>query len=449
MTACTPEAGARREMAMFASASTIARRDGAALRRGPPLLCLALLVAGCAAVQPHLVPAPAIFKDARLDFESNVPEGLREATVPVFYATTRARTDDGGHYTDADGGGLTLGLARVRLGGPGVTWDALVASDRTSTVERPRPGAVEEVREFGRASAAGQPEEAEDRFVEAINAQLARTRTRELVVYVHGYRVTFDEVAVQMGSFSHYLGQGATVTFQWPTGQMFWNYLTDCPRAERYIPDIERLLVLVGRTRAEHINVMAYSCGSPLLASALARLRARHPELGREALQRRYRLGNVIFAASDVDLKTFAREHVPPALDLAQQLIVYFSQVDRALGFSTLIAGASRLGRPDIADLSPKDIERLAADPRFQAVDVTGVRGAHEMGGMKGHGYWYANDWISTDVTLSLRYPIPPASRCLENRPAGTRIWHIPDNYLDCVSSRLLEAYPELRRRGP
>ena len=39
----------------------------------------------------------------------------------------------------------------------------------------------------------------------------------------------------------------------------------------------------------------------PLLASALARLRARHPELDRDALQRRYRIGNVIFVASDVD----------------------------------------------------------------------------------------------------------------------------------------------------
>ena len=82
-----------------------------------------------------------------------------------------------------------------------------------------------------------------------------------------------------MGSFSHYLGQGATVTFQWPTGTMFWNYVTDCPKARAWIPDIERLLVLLARTRAEHVNVMAYSCGSPLLASALASLRGHHPEL--------------------------------------------------------------------------------------------------------------------------------------------------------------------------
>ncbi len=153
----------------------------------------------------------------------------------------------------------------------------------------------------------------------------------------------------------------------------------------------------------------------------------------------------MIFVASDVDLKTFARDHVPPSLDLARQVLVYFSRLDRALGFSALIAGASRLGQPDLSDLTVEEIGRLAAEPRFQAIDVSDVRGAHEMGGMKGHGYWYANERISSDVALSPRYPIPPAQRCLEHRP-GTRVWHLPPNYLDCVAERLLERYPGLRR---
>src|SRR6185503_8365522 len=264
-------------------------------------------------------------------------------------------------------------------------------------------GVVQAVEEFGTSRQDGEVGEAERRFLARIDEQLARARNRELVLYVHGYRVTFDEISVQMGSFAHYLGHGAMVTFQWPTGLNFWNYITDCPRAERYIPDIERLVALLARSSAEHVNILAYSCGSPLLGAALARLRGRHPQETRAELAKRYRIGNVIFAASDVDLKTFAHEHVPPILDLAQQLIIYASRNDRALGFSSLLAGASRLGKPDIADLSPRELERLAADPRLQAIDVSDVRGAHEMGGMKGHGYWYANDWISTDIILSLR----------------------------------------------
>jgi esterase/lipase superfamily enzyme len=425
----------------------VSRDPGKLIRFG--LLCAVLgALAGCATVEPHLMPTPAVFKDERLELAPRLPAELRSTRLPVFFATTRAPAGEGqpGHYNNDAGDGMTLGIAGVRLGAPGWTWDELIASDRTNTIERERPGAVERVEEFGRAREDGELGDAERRFLAAIDAQLAKSNNKELVLYVHGYRVTFDEVSVQMGSFAHFLGHGAMVTFQWPTGLNFWNYVTDCPRAERYIPDIERLIALLARSSAENINIMAYSCGSPLLAAALARLRARHPAEGRDALARRYRVGNVIFVASDVDLKTFAREHVPPSLDLARQLIVYASRIDRALGFSSLIAGASRLGRPDIEDLTPQELERLAADPRFQVIDVTDVRGAHEMGGMKGHGYWYANDWISTDVTLSLRHAIPPEQRCLVNPPGKQRVWQIPENYVQCVADRLLAAYPELRR---
>jgi esterase/lipase superfamily enzyme len=407
-------------------------------------VAIALLAAGCASVEPHLVPTPAVLKDPRIDFRKILPVELHTTRLPVFYATTRASGGEH-HYSNAERDGVMYGIARVRLGAPGWTWDDLMASHIESTTGTPRPGAVESVEELGSASSAGASGEAERAFVAAIDAHLARVKNPEIIAYVHGYRVAFDEVAVQMGSFSHFVGQGATVTFQWPTGAMFWNYITDCPRAERYIPDIERLLELLARTQAEYINVMAYSCGSPLLAAALARLRARHPEMDSAALQKRYRFGNVIFVASDIDLKTFAREHLPPALDLSRQLVIYFSRIDRALGFSTLIAGASRLGRPDVNDLGADELKRLM-DPRIQAIDVTDVRGAHEMGGMKGHGYWYANDWISTDVTLSLRYPIPPENRCLENRPVGTRVWRMPDTYIGCVSTKLLEAFPQITK---
>jgi esterase/lipase superfamily enzyme len=413
-------------------------------RLSATLIALALLAAGCA-TEPHMAPTPAIIKDSRLAFARTLPPELHSTHVPVFFATTRGAVTGPEHFGNDAAEGVALGFADVRLGEPGWTWDDLLASNQTSSVDKPRIGAVESVKIFGSAGAEGATSEADRAFVAAIDAQLARIRNQDLVVYVHGYRVTFDEVAVQMGSFAHYLGQGAIVTFQWPTGLMFWNYVTDCPRAQRYIPDIERLLMLLARSKAEHVNVMAYSCGSPLLASALARLRARHPELDRDALQRRYRLGDVIFVASDVDLKTFARDHVQPALDLSRQVIVYFSRIDRALGFSAMIAGVSRLGQPDISDLTVEELQRLAGDPRFQAIDVTDVRGSHEMGGMKGHGYWYANEIISTDVTLALRYPIPPAQRCLVNTP-GSRIWRIPDNYIDCMAERLLERYPGLRR---
>jgi len=64
---------------------------------------------------------------------------------------------------------------------------------------------------------------------------------------------------------------------------------------------------------------------------------------------------------------------------------------------------------------------------------------------MRGHGYWFANAWVSTDVLLSLRFTAPPQTRCLA--PTEHRnVWRFGDGYLDCLANRLIEAVPSLRR---
>jgi esterase/lipase superfamily enzyme len=163
-----------------------------------------------------------------------LPAELRSTRLPVFYAITRAPAPPGkaGHYTNRAGDGMQLGVADVPLGDPDWTWDDLVASHRTAIVNRGPSGVVQAPEEFGESRHDGHVGEAERRFLARIDEQLARARNGELVLYVHGYRVTFDEISVQMGSFAHYLGHGAMVTFQWPTGLNVWNYITDCPRAD-------------------------------------------------------------------------------------------------------------------------------------------------------------------------------------------------------------------------
>jgi hypothetical protein len=109
--------------------------------------------------------------------------------------------------------------------------------------------------------------------------------------------------------------------------------------------------------------------------------------------------------------------------------------------------GSARFGgRPDSADLNVNDNERIAADPRLYGIDVSDVRGAHEMDGMRSYGYWYANEWISTDVLLSLRCPLPPEKRCLVRDEKYKKVWRLPDDYPDCVVKSLLKAFHELRR---
>jgi esterase/lipase superfamily enzyme len=408
------------------------------------LVLAGLFLSGGSESGRPMMPAPIIMKDPRLDFTRLVAPENRDTDVRVLYATSRAPAPAGtpGSYSARRGDTVRLGLAHVGLGEPGWAFADLVESDRTSTVETPRPARVTSVQEFGPMGG-----DADRTFLAAIDSQVEASRTGEAVIYVPGYRVSFDNVMTLMGAWGHYLGRSsAVVAFSWPTGTRAWNYVVDCPRARADIPDIERLVRLVGeRSKARRVNLIAFSCGSPLLAEALVQLRGRYPQDDREALQKRFRIANVIFVAADIDLQTFTRSQVPALTDIAVRTQVYVSENDAALKFAGLLAGASRLGRPRLDELTREDLETLAGNERLAGIDVAGVYGAHELSGMRGHGYWVANNRVSTDVLLSMIYPINPALRGLEHKP-GKAMWTFPDDYPRRVGDTVYAAAPDLRR---
>src|SRR5262245_11897859 len=418
------------------------------LRRGVASAALVLvgLLTGCGSdeVSWTMMPPPVVVTDPRLDFARRVAPADRETGVRVLYATTRAPAPPGARerYQQSAGEHTRLGQAEVHLGEPGWSFADLMQSDLTSTNETLRPARLTAVEEFGAMG-----EDGDRAFVAAIDRQVLASPTGEAVIYVPGYRVTFDQVLVFMGAWAHYLGRSsAVVAFSWPTGTRVWNYFLDCRRARAFVPDIERLISLVAeKTQARRLNLIAFSCGSPLLAEALVRLRERHPGDDHAALQRRYRVGNAIFVAADIDLRTFARSHLPALSDIATRTEVYVSEDDGALKWSGFFARASRLGRPRFDELTREDLETLASNDRLVGIDVAGVYGAHELRGMRGHGYWVANNRVSSDVLLSMIYPFDPAWRGLVHAP-GRSMWTFPDDYPQRVGDAVYGAAPELRR---
>ena len=425
-------------------ANRIGRRAAAAA-----LSCGILLLSCSGSVVRTMIPSPIVMQDERLDFSRVVLPESRTTEVSVLFATTRAPAppDASERYTSRPGDAVRVGVAQVQLGEPKWSFDDLTESDRTSRPEAPRPARVLDVEEFG---VFGAPEsEAERQFVSAVDRQLETSRNGSVVIYVPGYRATFDQVMILMSSWAHFLArQSPVIAFSWPTGTRVWNYLTDCPRARAFVPDIARLIALVGeRSQAQRLNLVGFSCGSPLLADALAQLREAHPGEDAEALQRRYRIANAIFVAADIDLQTFARSHLPALSDIARRTEVYLSENDGALKFAALLARASRLGRPRFEELTREDLETLASNERLVGIDVTDVYGPHELTGMRGHGYWVANQHVSSDVLLSMVYPFDPAWRGLVHGP-GRGMWTFPDDYPRRVGDAVYETAPKLHRES-
>ena len=141
------------------------------------------------------------------------------------------------------------------------------------------------------------------------------------------------------------------------------------------------------------------------------------------------------------------RSHLPALTAIARRTEVYFSEDDVALKVAAWLARASRLGTPRLDELTREDLETLASNERLVGIDVTGVYGAHELTGMRGHGYWVANQRVSSDVLLSMVYPFDPAWRGLVHGP-GRGMWTLPDDYPRRVGDAVYQAVPELHREG-
>jgi esterase/lipase superfamily enzyme len=419
-------------------------------------LLLIGVLAGCGS-HVKLKPVPVIYGPGRVELASVVPESKRTPDLRVFYATNRAAKGpaDDRTYTNGMGKSLRLGAAHVRVAGKDGAWGEIGKGNPEFRVES--------FHELGRLPSGGggaggattQPAGAGDEaaaFVAAVNEQLATRHNKQVGIYVHGFRTNTRWETEIMAKLYHLSGRGgAMVCFAWPSRQRLHLYGADVKRARASAPQLADLIELLAtRTDAERINILSYSAGATLAADALVRLRERYPDDDADALSRRLRVGNVIFAASDLDLKTFATTQIKPVRDVADHVVVYVADDDRALGMSSLGPGGSRLGRPDLKELevTKADLERAASDKELQVIDVSDVPGAHASGvGFGGHGYWYANDWVITDVLVGFRWQIPAGERGLVQRPGKAR-WFFPKDYPERVTAAVLRQAGPRREEG-
>jgi len=389
------------------------------------------VAAGCGGTK--LKPMPVIYGPGRADLCSMIPEPRRDPDVRLFYATSRAAKGprDNRQYTNGVGKQLRLGSALVDIGGKDATWDDVC---RASSGKGGNPAFhMRRAVELGTLDPEASADASAKPFTDAINEQLAISPNKQVNVYVHGFRTNMPvEVATQAKLLHCMARRGAVVCFAWPARQSLFLYGQDVDRGMRSAHNLADLIeLLASDTDAERINVLGYSCGAAVATVGLCQLRERHAQEEPEAVSKRLRIGNVILAASDIDLQTFTREQLIPLQDLSDNLVIYIADNDMALGFSSIGYRTSRLGRPDVKKLklTKAQLEKAAADESLQVVDVSDVPGPHASGGgFGGHGYWYANSWIMTDLIVMLRWQVGAEERGLVQKPGRAR-WFFPKDY--------------------
>ncbi len=422
----------------------------------------AMALSGCA-THP-MMPAPLLYTGAQArSLITDAPAAWRTPPLDLLYITDRTRATGAGEpepYTAGRARSMAFGSATV-LFGEGLTWDTLVSQsvqvDRTPELDL-KLGPTNELGRypripydvavapggFTRASLAVEQHEAATRALQAeVARRLAASPRKEIVLYVHGYHNSFSDAALTMGELCHFLGREfVCAIFSWPAGGsrgVLFGYEEDYESSEYAVEHIKKAIRTISTTPGlEKIHLLAHSRGTAVLTSALAALSV-EAYIDRDVIARRYKVGNVVLMAPDLD-PDIARAklyqiisdpglawgpapdpHVVIEYPPGYHMTIYVSPHDKALATSSLLFGAvARLGQIGASTVTPEEVQEVRRLGYIDMIQFTGEAG------LIGHSYFVSSPQVSSDIIAMIRYGLHPNEPGRPLEEIARPYWRIP-----------------------
>ncbi len=293
---------------------------------------------------------PEVDFNFTMDVKSVVAKPYR--VVEVFYGTDRAEEAPGVYGSGrSPQGRLNYGVCEV----------SVPEGHKKGEIEKPkwwkfefRPDPAKHMTILNTVSLE------EEAFVARLAGAVAKTKRREALVFVHGYKVTFADAAMRTGQVAHDLEfDGVAVMYSWPSYGGLAMYTWDEANNAWTIPHLERFLTLVGqRCGVERVHVIAHSMGNRAVCEALK-------DLSRQATPP-VKVNHLVMAAPDIDAQTFA-EMAAEMKRVAGKITLYQSAKDKALDASATLHALPRAGQPLLLLPEVDTIDASAVDTDFLA----------------------------------------------------------------------------------
>lgn len=442
---------------MKAKARNVKRGFSPAL---PGLLCLlvlALMISACSSSRQYkinLMPAPAVFEDGTIN---PMPDGAPPISYDDFrmlYSTIRKPSDDPEErpfYLNEPGFIVRMGSARVKAAPSGTDWQAVrrisLAKNRRgdyplemlsvheiSVLPSSYSFLTRSVPEITVSDKSGQ------QFADLVDERLAASRVKDVYVYVHGFRVTFDLPVLVAAELWHFLGyRGAFIAFSWPSTPSVFAYLSDMEAAVIMARKLRLFITyLAEETRAEKIHIIGFSAGSRLVVRALGQLALLKAHATDEQVLKEVRIGNVIIIGGDISREEFGTALADDLLRMAERTTIYVSSADSALVWARRLFRRDRLGQMLPNDLPPRVVNFLQANPSLQFIDVTDAAGSTTG---NGHSYFRNSPWVSSDLLALLVSDLGAAERGLEKN-VNQFVYTFPPDYIQRLRKALAERNP-------
>ncbi|MEA5550886.1 alpha/beta hydrolase [Anabaena cylindrica UHCC 0172] len=231
-------------------------------------------------------------------------------------------------------------------------------------------------------------------FSAQANNAFSDAQQREGMVFVHGYNVTFKAALLRTGQLAYDLAfKGLPLLFSWTSTGRFLGYPADEENVKwsQQLRHFESFLEFcLNELKLDTIHLVAHSMGNRILTETLTQI---------INVQTKSKLGQVIFAAPDVDADTFKNQAASFPSNAARYTL-YTSKHDLAVRLSELLHGSyPRAGKfedeNDVVIVNP--VETLDASNR--RTDFVG------------HSYFSDNTSIVSDIFQLFQHNSSPDDR--------------------------------------
>ncbi len=241
----------------------------------------------------------------------------------------------------------------------------------------------------------------ENTFFTRLKSQIDSTPRKEVLVFIHGFNVTFGSALHRTAQLSYDLQfPGAAICYSWPSRGSIFAYTADEDSVQWTALHLLNFLQSVyQRSGATSIHIIAHSMGNRALLSALQLLGTSPAP----------QFDEVVLAAPDVASSLFT-QLVPTVQKHAKRITLYASSRDQALVASARVNHYRRAGDSN---------GTVTIIPPVETIDASTVDT-----GLLGHSYFGDNSSVLSDLFYLLKDGFPASKRSrLEQKTVQTGIY--------------------------
>lgn len=240
--------------------------------------------------------------------------------VKVFYSTNRVVSDGNDYFT---------GKTEKNIIHYGIAYVSIPKSHKRGKIEKPLPFFNEHVGSHfviktGKKLAEG----------EFFNCIRKESKKKRLLLYIHGFNVSFKDAVKQSAQIKEDLTfDGPVMLFSWPSNGSLFSYSHDKESSNESSSKLASILNMISEIDIEDVFVVAHSMGAFCLAEALKKPGFKATGFNRIAL-----------AAPDIKKETFSEQYAEYFHSFCKKVTIYVSSRDLALMASRWKNESNRLG---------------------------------------------------------------------------------------------------------